>query len=52
VVFGAGVFPSPVGKGLERALSPAQKNFDFRAQIQNGEIWCILGAIFYYSAAC
>jgi len=46
VGFGEGC-PLPNGEGL--CLLPSIF-FDFRAQ--NGEIWCILGAVFHSSAAC
>jgi len=48
VGFGEGCpHPSPMGRGL---CPPPQYFFDFRAQ--NGEIWCILGAVFHSSAEC
>jgi len=44
VVWGVGV-PSPTGERFrEGIVSPPRIFFDF--QVQNDEIWCILGAIF------
>ena len=50
VRFGEGVSCFPMGRGLEIGLCPLFNFFYFLAQ--NGEIWCILGAIFYSSTAC
>jgi len=48
---GVWVFPSPLGRGLEKRLCPLpRKVFDFEAQ--NGEFWCILGTLIYSLAAC
>ena len=37
-------FPLPLGRGMEKALCPLRKIYDFVSQY--GEFWCILGGIF------
>ena len=40
----------PLTEGSGRELCPLRMFVDFEAQ--NGEFWCILGALVYSSAAC
>jgi len=41
-----GDVPSPLGEGLGRGTAPSPEIFFLYFGSQNGDLWCILGAIF------
>ena len=46
-----GVFPSPPGERSGKGAMPPPHNFILNFKSRNGVLWCILGVIFYSSAA-